>query len=174
MGRHPRRGGAAAAGRSLCRPAPLTARPAPPPPCLHPACPKLTSPLTTCPPTHPPAAAAYYDYVASQDLPVTLAEVDPITSAVAGGAVGVLTAQLLEEAKVGAGAGVACVLPVCSGVRGVMPMAGPEGFRWRGMREISRAVILGSAPPSPAAQRSLPPPCPSLLLAMQARQRRSA
>lgn len=48
---------------------------------------------------HPPAAAAYYDYIASQDLPVTLAEVDPVTSAVSGGAVGVLTAQLLEEAK---------------------------------------------------------------------------
>lgn len=44
-------------------------------------------------------AAAYYDYIASQDLPVTLAEVDPITSAVSGGAVGVLTAQLLAEAK---------------------------------------------------------------------------
>lgn len=44
-------------------------------------------------------AAAYYDYVASQDLPVTLAEVDPITSAVAGGAVGVLTSQLLAEAQ---------------------------------------------------------------------------
>jgi hypothetical protein len=44
-------------------------------------------------------AAAYYDYIASQDLPVTLAEVDPVTSAVSGGAVGVLTAQLLEEAK---------------------------------------------------------------------------
>lgn len=44
-------------------------------------------------------AAAYYDYVASQDLPITLAEVDPVTSAVSGGAVGVLTAQLLAEAK---------------------------------------------------------------------------
>lgn len=44
-------------------------------------------------------AAAYYDYIASQDLPVTLAEVDPVTSAVSGGAVGVLTAQLLDEAK---------------------------------------------------------------------------
>jgi hypothetical protein len=57
----------------------------------------LTTPPSPRPP--PPAAAAYYDYIASQDLPVTLAEVDPVTSAVSGGAVGVLTAQLLEEAK---------------------------------------------------------------------------
>ncbi|KAL4420422.1 hypothetical protein ABPG75_010078 [Micractinium tetrahymenae] len=41
---------------------------------------------------------AYYDFITSNGLPNTMAEVDPIVASHAGGAVGVLTAQLAQEA----------------------------------------------------------------------------
>ncbi|PSC71699.1 hypothetical protein C2E20_4829 [Micractinium conductrix] len=42
--------------------------------------------------------AAYYDFITSNGLPNTMAEVDPIVASHCGGAVGVLSAQLANEA----------------------------------------------------------------------------
>lgn len=43
--------------------------------------------------------AAYYDFITSSGLPNTMAEVDPIVASHAGGAAGVLTAQLAAQAS---------------------------------------------------------------------------
>lgn len=48
---------------------------------------------------------AYYDFITSNGLPNTMAEVDPIVASHAGGAVGVLTAQLAQEAAAARRAG---------------------------------------------------------------------
>jgi hypothetical protein len=40
---------------------------------------------------------AYYDFIASRGLPTQMAEVDPIIASHAGGAVGIMTAQLLSN-----------------------------------------------------------------------------
>ncbi|KAI7845362.1 hypothetical protein COHA_001069 [Chlorella ohadii] len=42
---------------------------------------------------------AYYDFIASRGLPTQMAEVDPIIASHAGGAVGIMTAQLLSSNK---------------------------------------------------------------------------
>ena len=42
---------------------------------------------------------AYYDFIASRGLPTQMAEVDPIVASHAGGAVGIMTAQLLGGNK---------------------------------------------------------------------------